>query len=230
MRTQGYTPEMATNSQPAPARINVVDLQTGNIGSVIKMLNRIGADPKVVQSANELEPGVPVIFPGVGHYTQASSALDASGLREPLDDAFRSGRPFLGICLGAQLMGTGSEEGAGQGLGWLPTRVRRFPPQDTSGRPLRVPHMAWQPFAPAPGALPFDVPPGRMYFAHSYYIDPTPLGSEVACASEFGGVRFVSVARVGNAVGAQFHPEKSHIFGMSFLRGWIGWATTAVGR
>ena len=211
-------------------RIEVIDLDTGNLGSVHKMLARVGCTVRTVRRAEDLDGTSPVLLPGVGHFSKAAESLEMSGLRPHLDQLQRSGWPILGICVGAQLMCRASEEGPGEGLGWFPTVVRRFPAVDTSGRPLRVPHMEWQPFAPPSGCLPFDVPPGRVYFAHSFYLDPEPLGPQLLCASEFGGVRFASVARSGNALGAQFHPEKSHRHGMGFLKGWIEWAASEISQ
>lgn len=207
-----------------PRPLEVVDLETGNIGSVLKMLARVGVVPRVVRSSAEISGEVPVVLPGVGHFTRAAAALDASGMRSRLSELHSAGLPLLGICLGAQLMARRSEEGPGEGLGWLGTEIRRFPEVGADGSRLRVPHMAWQPFSPPDGTLPFAVPPGRMYFAHSFFIDPAPIQGQSICESEFGGVRFCSVARSRNAIGAQFHPEKSHRFGMGFLAGWVDWA------
>ncbi len=210
--------------------VEVIDLDTGNIGSVLNMLARIGCLPRVVRAPSELQGCHPVLLPGVGHFSRAATGLESSGLRPSLDALRARDWPVLGICLGAQLMCRSSEEGPGEGLGWLPTAVRRFPAAGTDGRPLRVPHMEWQPFAPPDGCLPFQVPPGRVYFAHSYYIDPDPLGDASACESEFGGIRFTSVARRGRAIGAQFHPEKSHRHGMAFLSNWLRWAQAEITR
>ncbi len=204
--------------------LEVVDLEIGNIGSVLKMLTRIGIAPRVVRTSAELRGRSPVLLPGVGHFSHAAASLGSSGLRGRLDELHAQDLPILGICLGAQLMARESEEGPGAGLGWLPTVIRRFPERGTSGQVLRVPHMSWQPFCPPHGTLPFDVPAGRVYFAHSYYIEPGPLGDDSRCESEFGGIRFSSVARARNAIGAQFHPEKSHRHGMAFLAGWTSWA------
>ncbi len=222
--TRGYTSVMERSDSNAPRPLEVVDLETGNIGSVLKMLARIGIAPRVVRAAAEVSGKTPVLLPGVGHFSRAAAALDAYGMRQRLAELHSAGLPFLGICLGAQLMARRSQEGPGEGLGWLDTEIRRFPDVGTDGSRLRVPHMAWQPFSPPDGALPFAVPPGRMYFAHSFFIDPAPIAVQSLCESEFGGVRFCSVARSLNAIGAQFHPEKSHRFGMGFLSGWIDWA------
>ena len=222
--TLRYNEGMERSGSHPSRHVEVVDLETGNIGSVVKMLVRIGVVPRVVRSADEVSGKVPVVLPGVGHFSRAAAALDASGLRQRLGDLHSSDLPFLGICLGAQLMALRSEEGSGDGLGWLDTNIRHFPDVGPDGVRLRVPHMAWQPFSPPDGALPFPVPPGRMYFAHSYFIDPAPIPGGSLCESEFGGVRFCSVAKSRNAIGAQFHPEKSHRFGMLFLSGWLNWA------
>jgi len=219
-----------TEGRAARQPIELVDLETGNLGSVHKMLARIGCVVRIVRRPQELEGAQPVLLPGVGHFSKAAASLDASGLRPKLDELQRAGRPILGICVGAQLMCRDSEEGPGAGLGWLPTSVRRFPATDAAGRPLRVPHMEWQPFSPPPECLPFEVPPGRVFLAHSYYLDPAPLGKHLLCASEFGGIRFATVVRAGNAIGAQFHPEKSHRHGMAFLKGWMQWAVSEIER
>jgi len=220
----GYNSAMEWSAANPARPLEVVDLETGNIGSVLKMLVRIGVAPRVVRAASEVSGEVPVVLPGVGHFSRAAAALDASGMRRRLGELHAANLPFLGICLGAQLMALRSEEGSGEGLGWLGTEIRRFPDVGTDGSRLRVPHMAWQPFRPPDGALPFAVPPGRMYFAHSYFIDPAPIPGQSLCESEFGGVRFCSVARSRHAIGAQFHPEKSHRFGMGFFSGWVEWA------
>lgn len=171
----------------ANARIvEVIDLDTGNIGSVLKMLLRIGCTPRVVKEPNQLLGGCPVLLPGVGHFSKAVTSLEQSGLRKILDALYEKSWPVLGICIGAQLMCNESEEGPGKGLGWIPTTVRRFPPIDIYGKILRVPHMGWQPFTPPDGILPFTVPVGRMYFAHSFFIDPTSLVAESVCESSWG--------------------------------------------
>ncbi len=219
---------MTTSNEQTPRSrpgLTVIDLGLGNIGSVLKLLNRSGAEPRLATSADDLTGERPVVLPGVGHFTHAVAALDRLGLRDRLDALYRADCPVLGICLGAQLLCSASEEGEGAGLGWCATEVRRFPATATDGTPLRVPHMAWRTFSPPAGTLPFDIGPGRMYFAHSYYIDPAPLSEGLLCTATFGGIEFASVVRSRNALGVQFHPEKSHRFGESLIRGWIAWST-----
>jgi glutamine amidotransferase len=206
-------------------RVQMIDMGLGNIGSVCRMMQRVGIEPQVIRSRQELSADHAVILPGVGHFSHASQFLDSSDLRGPLSDLMGSGHPILGICLGAQLFCKESEEGAGVGLGWVSSSVRRFPAQQVGGGTLRVPHMGWRRFAPPDGTLPFHVPPGRMYYAHSYFIDPLPDAGSVVCTSTVGGHEFASVVRIGNSLGFQFHPEKSHLFGCALVSAWVAWAS-----
>jgi glutamine amidotransferase len=215
-----YAPVMA---------IDVIDMGLGNIGSVRRLLQRVGLESNLVREPSGLSGRAPILLPGVGHFTQASQFLDASGFRGPRRARREAGHPILGICLGAQLFCRQSEEGPGEGLGWVPSTVRRFPTRDTAGHPLRVPHMGWRRFAPPDGTLPFPVSPGRMYFAHSFFVDPAPSPEYVACTGMFGGYQFASVVSSGSAIGMQFHPEKSHHFGSSLIRAWAAWAFARLG-
>ena len=208
-----------------PLQLNLIDLNTGNIGSVMKMLSRIGARPTICKSPNDIDERAPIVIPGVGHFTKAAQSLDAGEWRERLDQLHAAYRPILGICLGAQLFCQSSEEGPGAGLGWIPTTVRRFPATDSNGALLRVPHMCWQSFTPPHGCLPFSAPSGRMYYAQSYYIEPTSTPEHSPYQSNYGDIQFAAVVRSRNAIGMQFHPEKSHRHGMALLRAWLAWAS-----
>ncbi|MFZ4721532.1 MAG: imidazole glycerol phosphate synthase subunit HisH [Phycisphaerales bacterium] len=209
--------------------IDVIDMGLGNIGSVQRLLQRVGLESNLVREPRELTGRAPLLLPGVGHFTQAAQFLDSSGFRAPLRARMEAGHPMLGICLGAQLFCCESEEGPGVGLGWVPSTVRRFPTHDVAGKPLRVPHMGWRRFAPPEDTLPFHVPPGRMYFAHSFFIDPRPSPEHVVCTGMFGGHEFASVVRSNDAIGLQFHPEKSLHFGSSLVRAWADWASGRIG-
>ena len=205
-------------------RVDVVDLDTGNIGSVMKMLSRIGARPKICASPSDIDGLNPIIIPGVGHFSKAAQSLDAGQWRARLNDLHFSQCPILGICLGAQLFCQSSEEGPGAGLGWIPTTVLRFPARDSNGGLLRVPHMCWQNFTPPDGCFPFSVPTGRMYYAQSFYIKPTSAPEFSPYQSTYGDIQFAAAVRSRNAIGMQFHPEKSHRYGMALLRSWLDWA------
>jgi glutamine amidotransferase len=204
--------------------VHVIDLDTGNVGSVLKMLYRIGARPKVCASPNDIDGLNPIVIPGVGHFSKAARSLNTGQWRGLLNELHIAQRPILGICLGAQILCQCSEEGPGAGLGWIPTKVRRFPVADFEGTPLKVPHMSWQSFTPPNGCFPFEIPPGRMYYAQSYYIEPTYAPEYSPYQSYYGDIQYAAAVRSLNAIGVQFHPEKSHRYGMNFLRSWLKWA------
>ncbi len=211
-------------------KVQVIDLGVGNVGSICKMMSAIGARPQVVSSGRDLDEGGTAILPGVGNFGAGATALDDREFRQAVLARHRRGAPTLGICLGAQLLCTQSEEAEGTGLGLVPSTVRRFPPKDPDGRAVTIPHVGWRSFAPGDGVLPFAVPPGRMYFTHSYYIDATASPSATPCSASYGGCRFATVVRSApSTLGFQFHPEKSHRFGLALLSNWLKWATHANG-
>jgi glutamine amidotransferase len=216
---------MQGGANSLPQGVDVVDLAAGNIGSVLRMLDRIGVVPHVLRdpSARAAQQS-PLILPGVGNFAQVAGSKDWPRWRDILGDAQGRNVPILGICLGAQLMCLSSDEGAGRGLGWIDTVVRRFPARTVAGTLLRVPHMGWRQFSPPNGILPFEVQSGSMYFAHSYYVSPPAESESAPCQAEYGGIRFATVIKARNAIGVQFHPEKSHEFGRAFLTAWACWA------
>lgn len=213
-----------TQSDLVPRQqVAVIDLATGNIGSVVRMLERMGVRPRVWRGHGEMDRDSAVILPGVGHFSHAARSLGEGGWRMALQELHNEGRPILGICLGAQLLCDESEEGPGAGLGWIRAQVRRFPATDAGGEPVRVPHMGWLNFTPPVGCFPFRVESGRMYYAHSFYIEPTADPDFAPYQAEYGGVRFAAAVRSRNAIGLQFHPEKSHLHGLGLLRQWLRW-------
>jgi len=196
--------------------ITIVDSGLGNRASVLNMLRRIGAQAKLTASLDEIRAARKLVLPGIGAFDAGMAALGRAGLDGAILHAVRErGAMLLGICLGMQLLLDTSEEGSSRGLGLVPGRVRRFQP---SGR-LRVPHMGWNVVRPVRASLLFDSEPAeeqRFYFVHSYYAEcdepqhvtgVTPYGHEYASTLERDRV-----------LGVQFHPEKSHRFGMALLK------------
>lgn len=205
----------------------VVDYGAGNLRSVEKALVRAGgenvlitSDPEVVASADR------VVLPGDGAFPDCRAAFaQTTGLGEALDVAIRkNGRPFLGICIGMQLLATtGEEYEPTDGLDWIPGRVVRIQPGDAR---LKVPHMGWntlRPHRPHPLVDGLDLGPDGLhaYFLHAYHLTPDDPDDVVASAS-YGGDVTALVAR-GNVAGVQFHPEKSQKLGLSLLSSFIRW-------
>ena len=195
--------------------IAIVDYGRGNLGSVENAFGRIGIPAVVTQEARVVDEADAVVLPGDGAFHDAMANLNTLGLLSPLRRALASGRPFLGICLGYQLLFTSSEEfGEGRGLDVVSGVVRRFP----SGR--KVPHMGWNRVLHAGGLRLFDgIPDGaHFYFVHSYY--PVVAGitpAELKLAWCEYGVRFAAAIERGSLYATQFHPEKSQRWGLRLL-------------
>ena len=194
----------------------VADLGSGNLRSVEKALDAVGAraqvsaDPDVVARADKL------VVPGQGAFGACAAALDAGGgaLRQAIGAFIAGGRPFFGICIGMQLLFERSEENPeARGLGLLPGRVRRF--VDRPG--LKIPHMGWNQTQRGPAAGPHVADGAFFYFVHSYYPDPE-RPEDIALTSQHGAPFCAAVGR-GNVFGTQFHPEKSQGAGLALLRG-----------
>jgi len=196
--------------------IVIVDYGVGNVGSVHNMLRKIGARARVSGSPQDIEAADKLILPGIGHFGHGMNTLSQAGLVPVLQtQAMVRRKPILGICLGMQMMTRGSDESDVPGLGWIDATTHRFP--DTPG--LRVPHMGWNTVQPAVNARLFDhqaAESERFYFVHSYYVQ-TADSTHVAATCRYG-IDFVASFEVGNLFGVQFHPEKSHLFGMALLR------------
>ena len=198
--------------------IVIVDYNTGNLGSILNMFKKIGheatisADPQFVAAASKL------VLPGVGAFDVGMRSLERSGLIPLLNKRVLDDRvPALGICLGMQLMASCSEEGTRSGLGWIDANVMRFQSRALSS-PLKIPHMGWNRVmsarsSPLTSELP-DEP--RFYFVHSYFVRCN-RSEDVLLTTEYGET-FHSAFQSGNVWGVQFHPEKSHKFGMALLR------------
>jgi imidazole glycerol-phosphate synthase subunit HisH len=194
--------------------ITVVDYGMGNLGSIQNMFKRIGVAAEVTGDAAVLARARKILLPGVGAFDSAMQRINASGLRAVLDHkALEERVPVMGICLGMQLLTRASEEGSLPGLGWIPASTRRFPHSPD----LKVPHMGWNVVtalrdSPLTAGLPAE---SRYYFVHSYYVHADDRRDAVQ--STHYGVTFDAVVAHDNLYGAQFHPEKSHKYGMGFL-------------
>jgi len=198
-------------------RLVIVDYGMGNLRSVQKAFERQGHPAEVTSNPGMVASATHLVLPGVGAFQDAIANLRASGLAEPVLEHLRADRPFLGICLGLQLLfERGHEDGVHEGLGFLPGEVVRFPERED----LIVPHMGWNTVghgpAAGPGALMHAVKPGEyFYFVHSYFARPTDP-SVVALTCDYGGQFTAAISR-GNCHATQFHPEKSQAAGAALL-------------
>jgi len=211
--------------------IAVIDYGMGNLRSVAKALEHVApkanvvvtSDPEVVAKAGR------VVFPGQGAMPDCMRELDARGLRQAVIEAARS-KPFLGICIGLQMLFEHSAEGDVAGLGILPGRVLRFPAEamvDERGQKLKVPHMGWNGVHqtashPMWAGIAQD---SRFYFVHSYYVEPS--NPELIAAFTLYPFSFTSACARDNIFAVQFHPEKSHDAGLTLLGNFVLWDGSA---
>lgn len=196
--------------------ITIIDYGMGNIGSIFNMFKRIGVESEITGDKERIIKASKILLPGVGAFDAAMERINESGLREVLDKkALDHKIPVLGICLGMQLLTDSSEEGKLPGLGWIPAKTTRF--MFESGSKLKVPHMGWnRVYEKNESSLIKDLPEEpRFYFVHSYYVRTS--NEKDVLAKTIHGVEFDSIIQRGNIFGAQFHPEKSHKYGMKLL-------------
>lgn len=195
--------------------IHIIDYGLGNLGSVKNMLRYIGVDSIITSNPSEAHKATKILLPGVGSFDQAMIRINDSGWREILDHkALIEKIPILGICLGMQLLTESSEEGKLKGFGWIPSNTIRFPRMNG----LKVPHMGWNSVLPVSGSIILKdlTADSRFYFVHSYYVK---VENEVnSILKTTYGITFDSAIQNGNIFGAQFHPEKSHKYGMQLLK------------
>jgi glutamine amidotransferase len=198
--------------------IALVDYGSGNIRSVTKALQHEGADVQLVSDPARLDSAEAVVLPGVGDFGDCARNIRSRGLWEPLNAWMRAGKPFLGICVGYQLLFDSSEESPGEpGFGFFPGEVKKF---RTPG--LKVPQIGWnslnlaQPDHPLWKGLPAEP---YVFFVHSYY--PASQRDDVVIARTTYGETFASGAALGRVAGVQFHPEKSQDVGLAVLRNFV---------
>jgi glutamine amidotransferase len=198
--------------------VSVVGYGLGNLGSVVNMFKRIGTEVRIIDDPDEVAASDRVLLPGIGAFDHGMEKLHTPGWDTALRDFAATGKPLMGICLGMQLLLDSSEEGVLPGLGLIPGESRKF----VSAPGLRIPHMGWNSIvAQHPDDLIAGAETGsRFYFVHSYAV--APKRAEDTLAISHYGQDFASMIRSGNVMGAQFHPEKSHTFGMTVLRNFAG--------
>ncbi|MBD0384168.1 imidazole glycerol phosphate synthase subunit HisH [Paenibacillus sedimenti] len=197
--------------------ITIVNYGLGNLGSIVNMFKRLGVEATITSDIQMIEQATKLILPGVGHFDAAMKKIDALQLRDVLDKkVLMEKTPILGICLGMQLLTNGSEEGTLKGLGWIDAETTRF---HFPERPeLKVPHMGWNLVSvsnSSPLTQGFD-DEFRFYFVHSYCVHVKDAANSMLRTDY--GVTYDSGIQKDNIYGVQFHPEKSHKFGMKLLR------------
>ncbi len=205
-------------------RVAVVDYESGNLRSVARALEVAGVQPEVTSDPATLMQADAAVLPGVGAGDAAMAALLRRGLDGPIVEFVASGRPFLGVCLGLQLLMDSTDEGDTRCLGIVHGRTRKLP------EGLKVPHMGWNRVAfKATHPMLEDLPPDPyFYFVHSYYVQPKDE-SMVASVTEYG-IPFCSVVVKDNLVATQFHPEKSGSLGLKIYENFVRYAGLAAAK
>lgn len=201
--------------------ITIIDYGVGNLGSIQNMLKKLGAQSEIATDVSAIERATKIILPGVGAFDAGMMQLNQSGLGPALDTAVLQRRvPVAGICLGMQLMTEGSEEGGLPGLGWAPAKTIRFLP--SPNEIMKIPHMGWSIVTEAKQspALDFLEDESRFYFVHSYHVVCSNR-DDVLLTAQYGSVCFDAAFERENILGFQFHPEKSHRFGMTLLKAFL---------
>ena len=194
--------------------VSIISYGLGNLGSVVNMLKRIGAETRMVSTPEEILESDRILLPGIGSFDTGMRLLEEQNLSSAITEFAATGKPVLGICLGMQLLLDSSEEGLAAGLGLIAGTSKRF----EDNPQLRVPHLGWNSVVPAhEDSLVADLEPeSRFYFVHSYKVVPH-READVLATTEYGDT-FASMIRRENVMGAQYHPEKSHAFGKQILK------------
>ena len=196
--------------------IALVDYGLGNIRAFANIYKRMGLDVMIAQTPTDITKAKRLILPGVGSFDWAMRKLNKSGMRDALDYAVLEQKVnVLGVCVGMQMMADGSEEGSENGLGWIGANVVKFDSK-LFQTPALIPHMGWNDAEPVEsGGLFLGMDKPRFYFLHSYFL--ALESDELVASSTFYGEKFTSSVRSNNIFGTQFHPEKSHQWGVSLL-------------
>lgn len=197
--------------------ITIIDYGLGNLGSVKNMLKKIGAESEISKDLDTVKKAKKIILPGVGAFDPAMERLTNNALRDVLDEkALQEKIPIMGICLGMQLLTNGSEEGQLAGLGWIPAKSFKFSAKEFPG--LKIPHMGWN-FVRKTNEHKLTegfTDEFRFYFVHSYYVKVQEPQYSILSATH--GIVFDAAIQNANIMGAQFHAEKSHKYGMKLFQ------------
>lgn len=200
--------------------ITIVDYGVGNVRAFENVFKRMNIQVGVARTANDLRTATKIILPGVGAFDHAMELFQKSGMRGTVEEmVLDRGVPVLGICVGMQILASSGEEGQAAGLGWIKGRVRRMPVEGgTSPMAARLPHMGWNDVRPvgSSGLFAGLEQDARFYFLHSYFFDCDARDNVLAEVEH--GITFACAVHSGNIYGVQFHPEKSHHFGMRLLK------------
>ncbi len=200
--------------------ITIIDYKTGNLGSIQNILKRIGEDSVITSDSEVIARATKLILPGVGAFDTGMSNLNMLNIRDILDKKVLNEKtPILGICLGMQLLSNGSEEGSLPGLGWIKADTVRFNFSDSIS--YKIPHMGWNFVHQCKESRLFTgmYPDARFYFVHSYYLNAHDA-SDILTSTNYE-IDFTSSVERENIAGVQFHPEKSHKFGMRLLKNFV---------
>lgn len=201
--------------------ISIIDYGVGNLGSLMNMFKKIGVAATVARTVSEVEEADALVLPGVGAFDHAMKNLTDSGLAPVLEEQVVSGKkPLLGVCLGMQLLTERSDEGELSGLGFVPgTRTTSFD-YSAATSPQRIPHMGWNTVKPlAKDPLFHELDEARFYFLHSYHVRCDVPDTALAVTTY--GYDFPCAIRRDHICGVQFHPEKSHRYGMKLLSNFV---------
>jgi glutamine amidotransferase len=197
--------------------ITLLDYGLGNVAAFVNIYKRLNLPIVVAATADQLASAERIILPGVGSFDWAMTRLDESGMRHCLDDLVMvKKKPVLGVCVGMQMMAKSSEEGMLPGLGWIDAEVKRFDAARFCQQ-IHLPHMGWNDVSPCNNVCLFkNIIAPRFYFLHSYYFAPAKA-NDVLGVTAYNG-NFASAVCSGNVFGTQFHPEKSHQWGITLLK------------
>jgi glutamine amidotransferase len=199
--------------------IDLISYGGGNLGSITRCLERLDAPYRMISDATETLSGEnPILFPGVGAFGPAMANLAKSGLDQRIREVVNAGTPYLGICIGLQVLFESGEEAPGvPGLGLLPGQVIRFRPENN--QPMKIPQIGWNWIEPQTRALQADWPGGHVYFVNSFH--PAPADPAITLYEADYHGKFCAAVQQENITAFQFHPEKSGTFGLQLMRRWL---------